>query len=530
MGSGADFSSGLTVRLRAGRHDTMRSPFSSTTPHGLAAIGLLLAASCGGGAPAPSVVAPVQPAPPTPPGPATPDDSDSTPDRVRSVADALNGGERRAREQDEVDYLAAQSPLPGIRYRARFVDGFPGLLEFILNNTGSGWQEKFLVQLPPTPPTQPVPLLVVCHKFGASHGDVLNTTFLAESQARGWYLVAPLGARQKHFGAPEFQINTRAVLDLVTQLFPIDDDRVYGVGFSMGAGALTNYAARHLDPSGVRFAALCEHTGGVSLGHTWFHEPDDADLDDDLPQPGNNLEVPDVLEDLFGGTPSAVPFSYQRASCIDLDPISGQIGAGTNLGRNLAHLPTLVWIANADPLTYLGTQTYAFDAHLQSQNAGHQLYVANGNVHSWSTLDETYVCDWLAARTLQTPSAGRTLADENGPWFHFQVEQGVAGAFTPFTWDIDTVARRVQLLQTQNLRRISLDAPGAGLALSGAVTLRLATSDGTGDRVRLLGVTAPPVAVTRDGVAAGGVYDALTASYEITETSSSLHEWVITFP
>lgn len=511
----------------------MRHPFPSapTRPaRGLAGLGLLLAASCGGGAPSSSVVAPAQPVPPTPPGPTLPDDSDRTPNRVRSVADALTGSERRVREVDEVDYASVHSPVAGLRYRARFVDGFPGLIEFILNNTGSGWQEKFLVQLPPTHPTQPVPLLMVCHKFGASHGDVLNTTFMAESQARGWYLVAPLGARQKHFGAQEFQINTRAVLDLVAQLFPIDRQRVYGVGFSMGAGALANYAARHLDPSGVRFAALCEHTGGVSLPHTWFHEPDDADLDDDLPQPGLNLEVPDILEDLFGGTPSAVPFAYLRASCIELDPITGQIANGTNLGRNLAHLPTLIWMANADPLGYLVTQTYAFDAHLQSQNAGHQLNVVNGGVHSWSTLDETFVCDWLAQRTLQTPSAGRTLASENGPWFHFHVEQGAGGTFTPFTWEIDTVTRSVQLLQTANLRRISIDAPGAGLVLSGPVSLRLATSDGTGDRVRLLGVTSPPIAVTRDGVAAGGVYDALTASYEITETNPAPHDWVITFP
>lgn len=268
----------------------------------------------------------------------------------------------------------------------------------------------------------------------------------------------------------------------------------------------------------------------MSLPHTWFNEPDDADLDDNLPQAGQNLEVPDVLEGLYGGTPSAVPFAYLRCSSIELDPINGQIGAGTDFGRNLAHIPTLVWVANNDPLAYVVAQTYAFDGYLQAQNAGHQLYVASGNVHSWQTLDETAVCDWLQTKTLQTPTSGQTIADEDGPWFHFDVEQDAAGSFTPFTWNIDAPARHVDLSQTANLRRITIHAPDAGLVLSGNVTLRLATADSTGDRVRILGVTAPPIAVTRDGLATSGTYDAFLQAYEIVETSGATHDWVLTFP
>src|SRR5205085_5470372 len=139
-------------------------------------------------------------------------------------------------------------------------------------------------------------------------------------------------------------------------------------------------------------------------------------------------------------------------------PTTGIIGANTDFGRNLAHIPTLVWVANADPLTYVAGQTYAFDGYLQAQNASHQLTVVNGNVHAWTTLDETAVCDWLQTKTLQTPTSGRTLADEDGTWFHFQIEQEVAGSFTPFTWSVDALARRVDLSQTRNLRRISIDA------------------------------------------------------------------------
>ncbi len=504
------------------------------TPILLAAF-LVSVASCGGEGPiTPS--AELMPAAPADPGtPATGGEDptaggDAGSGYVRSLADSLSPGERGTRPVDELDDASLMASAVAIRYRAYFVPGYPGLLEFTIRNTGSGWVEKFLLQMPPTQPTSPAPLLVVFHKYGSSHGDVLNTSFLAETQARGWYCLAPLGARQKHFGNNESQINTRAALDLVAHLFPVDRNRVYGAGFSMGGGAMTNYAARHLDPSGVRFAALIDHTGGVSLPHTWFSEPDDADLDDDVPLPGQNLEVPDVLEDLFGGPPSTVPFEYRRCSSIDLDPTTGQIGVGTDFGRNLAHIPTLVWVANNDPLAYVVAQTYAFDTYLQAQNAGHQFTLANGNTHSWSTLDETAVCDWLQTKTLQTPSSGRTLADEDGVWHHFTIEQNTPGVFTPFTWDIDTVARRVELSQTANLDRISIDVVGAGLSLSGAVTLRLASADGTGDRVRLLGVQTPPISVTRDGIATAGVYDSLLDTYEVVETNGSRHDWVLTFP
>jgi len=457
-------------------------------------------------------------------------DGDAAWTDVRSLSDALTLGERGAREADELDDASLMASAVAIRYRAYFVPGYTGLLEFTIRNTGSGWQEKFLLQLPSTPPTSPVPLLVVFHKYGSSHGDLLNTSFRAETQARGWYCMAPLGARQKHFGNSESQINTRAALDLVAHLFPVDRDRVYGAGFSMGGGAMTNYAARHLDPSGVRFAALVDHTGGVSLSHTWFNEPDDADLDDDVPLPGQNLEVPDVLEDLFGGTPSTVPFEYRRSSTIDLDPITGQIGVGTDFGRNLAHIPTLVWVANNDPLAYVVAQTYALNTYLQAQNAGHQFTLTNGSSHSWSTLDETAVCDWLQTKTLQTPSSGRTLADEDGVWHHFTIEQNTRGVFTQFTWDIDTATRVVEFSETTNLKRVSIDVVGAGLSLSGPVTLRLASADGTGDRVRLVGVQVPPISVTRDGIATAGIYDSLLDTYEIVETNSAQHEWVLTFP
>jgi dienelactone hydrolase len=462
--------------------------------------------------------------------------ADPTPDhRGRgSVLDTLLDDRKVV---DELDYaglapevVAQIAASPTVRYRVNPVAGFPGLFEFVLVNTGSGWQEKFLLQEPLTPPTGPTPLVVVFHKYGSSHGDLISSGFIPEVQSRGWYAICPLGARQKNFGNLESQINIRAALELVRALYPIDSARVYGVGFSMGGGSVVNYAARHVDPKGVMFAAVCEHTGGVSLRNTWFYEPDDADQDDNVPTPGLNLEVPDVLESLFGGTPAAQPFAYQRCSTIDFDPFTGQVGALTDFARNLEHVPTLVWMAVNDPTRYLQKQTTTFDSHIQGQNPNNTFHLAPGNVHAWTTLDPAFVCNWFAQFTLTLPRSGHALADEDGQWLEFMVEQDASGAFTPFTWSVDAPTKTITLSGTRNLRKLRIHAAPLGVALTGPVALDLSTADGTGDVVDFLYVPAAPTSVTRDGVAASASWDPQASVLTITETSAALHHWVVTFP
>jgi dienelactone hydrolase len=475
--------------------------------------------------------APVDPAPPDP-GSHGGRDRDG-----QSILDSATSQERGNSDVDELDYqgmtqeeVSQLFASPAVRYRVHAVPGFQGLYEFVLNNTGSGWQEKFLLQVPRMQPTVPTPLLVVFHKFGSSHGDLLSSGFIPEVRSRGWYAICPLGARQKNFGNLESQINVRASLELVRSLFPIDPTRVYGVGFSMGGGSVVNYAARHLDPRGVMFAAVCDHTGGVSLAHTWAEEYDDNDVDDNIPTPGANLEVPDILESLYGGTPAQQPFAYQRCSTIDLDPFTGLIGAGTDFARNLGHVPTLVWLASGDPTAYLVNQTTAFETHIQAQNANNQLHLAPGTVHAWTTLDPTYVCNWLSQFTLALPRGGTSLADEDGQWLDFFVEQDASGSFTPFTWSVDAAAKRITISGTANLHRLRVLSAAMGVAPTGPVTLDLSTADGTGDIVELLYVPAAPTAVTRDGVPAAGSFDPLAHTFRVTETDPALHHWVVTFP
>jgi hypothetical protein len=424
----------------------------------------------------------------------------------------------------------AVNPGMGIVARGRQVPDNPGLSEIVLNNTGSGWLEKFLLFVPTVPIQQRSPLLVVFHKFGVSHWDAYyNTHFFEEARARGWFVIAPLGASQKSFGSLEAQINVQAALDWVTSRFNIDMNRVYGVGFSMGGGAVSSYAARHVDPSGVMFAAVLNHTGSVSLTNTWALEYDDDDVDDNHPNPGDHLEVPDILEYWYGGPPATRAFYYQRCSTIDLDPNNGSIGVGTDMSRNLSHVPMRDWLANNDPIQYLRNQTTSFDAHVNSQNLNNTMTVVDGTVHNWSTLDDHAVCDWLSQFSLQIPRAASTLADQDGTYFWFNLTQTAPGSFTPFSWSLDTVNNRISIYNTANLARLSLDATDAGLQYSGVLKVNMDTSDGTGDQVLLQNVNTPPVAVSRDGVATSGTWDPSSKTFLITETDSAVHMWRLTF-
>ena len=404
----------------------------------------------------------------------------------------------------------------GLQARVRLIQGEPGLSAITLNNTGSGFVEHFLLYAPTLPVGQRAPVLVVFHRYGVSEWDsYYYTSFFEEARQRGWFLVAPRAFSQKSFNRLEGQINVEAALRFLTANYNVDQNRIYGVGFSMGGGLVTSYAARHVDPNGMMFAAVVNHTGTVSQGDAWSSEYQD--------------EASNMLEAAYSGTPAQEPFNYQRCSVIDIDHATGLIGAGTDMGRNMTHLPIRNWMANNDPMLYLRNQTSAFDTYLNGEAVNTTLTVVDGNVHSWSTLDDSVVCDWLAQYSLQLPKMASTLADQSGTYFWWQVNQTTTGAFTPFSWYLDSVANRISLYNTSNLDRVSIDATAAGLQYATTLKINLTTSDGTGDQILLTNMTSPPVSVTRDGLAASGTWDPTTNTFLVTETQGNLHQWRLNF-
>ncbi len=402
-----------------------------------------------------------------------------------------------------------------------------GLWHIRLTNTPSGWVERFLLVVPEHDTSTDIPLLVAFHRFGNTMWDiVINTQLPREANIRDWYLLAPLGASDITFSSIESQMNTELVLGVVCEMFNVDQQRIYGIGHSMGGGNVLNYAARHVDPAKPMFAAVVNHTGGLSQLHSY-----DNDCNPQVGNCGNQW----LWEYWYGGPPSTHEFHYLRSSVIDIPYVAGfssvpTVDPTTDLARNLTHMPIQSWMADQDPLPELIVQNLAFEAHMASLQAPHQLNLVVSDQHSWDTLDQTAALDWLATQTLTVPTSARTLADQDGTWFHFYIDQDQALAFSPFDWSIDSNLNTLDLLATENIQRITVNHVSSGLDLSAGSTLTLSldAADATGDVVRFTGVSAIPIGILRDGLPdPNWSYDALTMTLTLVEADSGPHVWTL---
>ena len=139
------------------------------------------------------------------------------------------------------------------------------VVTYTLGTTQSGFPESVLVGIPNgASSSAPTPALILFHGYYEDPADLqVRTSFFDEALARGWFVIAPLGANIANFGIDYAQQNTEDALTYVWALHGsmIDAERVYGVGFSMGGGWASSYAARHVGNSDVRMAAQLIHTG-----------------------------------------------------------------------------------------------------------------------------------------------------------------------------------------------------------------------------------------------------------------------------
>lgn len=377
--------------------------------------------------------------------------------------------------------------------------------------TGTAWRERMVVGLPDQI-TGPLPILVLFHAYGEEpEHTVANTEYMEAARKRGWLVVAPLGAHKYNFGIDYAQENTRVALEFLAQFFPIDLDRVYGVGFSMGGGWMTSFAARHTGEDHLRFAALVNHTGSASVAHVHASAVNTSLLESPL---------------MFGGSPLSAAFRYSCASAMDLIAATAEVDQDTDLVRNIAHVPTRTWTCLADPLGYLIQQSEELDAQ-RVVRGGISDYAADfsaipGLQHSWRTLDEEAVLDWLEGHVLTLPdgsSLTKVLADRDARFHHFAVTQRAAGAFTPFDWAALPSANRAYLIRAANLDSLRFDPRDLGLdpAVPGGLEIVFNETDGLPTSVVLEDMD-PPATIHLNGVATTNwTYDpsqrALTLEY-----------------
>lgn len=362
----------------------------------------------------------------------------------------------------------------------------PGVYELRFDDPGTGWAETVLLGVPDMP-LLPAPLVVAYHGYGGTPNEILqDTNLFAEARARGWYVLAPLGAHQFNFGIEYAQRNVAYVLDWLLSVVQIDRHRIYGVGFSMGGGWALSQAARHLDPTRAMFASVVNHTGTVSLTHLWWTSVDPSLFHHPL---------------MFGGPPSVNPFGYQRVSSIDLDHVTLAVNPANDMARNLKHVATRTWTATQDPLAHLLVQNAALVGWLLQGGHPTLAFSVRSSQHTWAILNLTSVLDDFAQQALAIPTSGtrKLLADRDAKYLFFEVRQDAPGAFTPFRYNLDPAQNRLVVDQSQNLARLEVDTLAAGLNPAQPLTVVIGISDGQADQIVLRGYPNAPQNVLRMG-------------------------------
>lgn len=399
-------------------------------------------------------------------------------------------------------------------------------------------EEPFSIYIPPTPVGVERPMLVAFHGFNVSHLDIwANTSFIDECQARDWILIAPYsrnlaptgpGTSQISFGSVQSQTHVQAVIDYVRENFAVDRDRIYGVGFSMGGGAAMSYAARHRNPERGAFAAVVNHTGTVSLRNTY-----------DNVSP--HLQA--LMNRIFNGSPSFIPFEYLRASSIDLDSSGNLVPGSRHMATNLAGVPVRTYYGIGDSEQYLVDQSQALGSFMSTISSNFQLIALPSNCapvlqgHCWDTIDETEVCDWLELQSLPVPGpVGQVVADRNARWGNLRVEPSSSGDFATLDYSVSTSQSSIRLLGTVNVDEIELNLADLGLSGQAPFSVRCGSADSTGDRVLLNGLSGPPQDVLRNGISLGEdcqgagshwCFDATTGTLRVHEAFSLSSIWSI---
>jgi poly(3-hydroxybutyrate) depolymerase len=413
----------------------------------------------------------------------------------------------------------ASSSLTGMRVSTGLLP--KGVYEIALSKavTGSGWEERFLVGVP-TNPIVPAPCLVVFHGYGEEHTHMVSrTSYFQEAMARGWVVVAPLGAHKYNYAIGYAQENVLSALTWAATYLMLDPDRFYAVGFSMGGGMAASFAARHLDPNGPQFAAVAVHTGSCSVRDVYWNSNDQA-----------LFEHPQM----FGSNPDARPFRYQRASTIDLDTFTNTVDRGTDMVRNLVHAPIYHFAALNDPVPYLVNETEKNHEQALLHGGDTTLVISDDSVHKWSTLDEAVILDWFEPKTHQVPSDDvftRVLADRTGHWYGIHVRGVSATAFTPFRWKTMLSLNRMVIDEVENADRVSFDPSEHGLDKGSAVELLFQNVDGLAVDLVLEGYSQAPSDVWRGGGSTGSwSYDPVAETVTLFETNgANWPKWTV-FP
>ena len=336
------------------------------------------------------------------------------------------------------------------------------------------------------------PMVIVYHGFGSSANSVAGASTLDEEcDARGYIYASPTGLDDQLFGSPISQKHVKAMIQWLLDNFNVDPDRIFMVGFSMGGGVVTNFAARHRDPADIMIAGL----GTVSAAMDWTQTYNQGTA-------GTQALLENIYN--FGADPAAVPFKYRRSSGLyftegTYPPLPGVVDTMESMATNLGSIPTYITYDSGDPLTQIPGTNETFESLLLGLGATPTKVVQTGTLggdglpapHSWAVLDEAELFDfWDGLTVNRYPEDLVAQQDLGGPASWMSTTQGASGAFTYVEGSANPLTGIIDINSVENAAVVDIDL--GATALAGSIRVTASAAPGEPYTLRLSDLASPP--------------------------------------
>jgi len=351
--------------------------------------------------------------------------------------------------------------------------------------TGTGFLERIQIMTPfgfdPNGPE--LPLILVFNGWGLSANSFFNgmSTIPDEANVRGWMVVAVTCLDDKSYGWITGQTGVEVAMNYVDHYYPIDRDRIYGVGWSGGGGSIVSYAARHRDPTQPMLAAVATNAGSYDLENTYFWVP-------------SSIKTLMEHPNLFQGPPSGgTLFNYERTqtqtlSGVVIDPSRSQM-------KNLTHTPLHHVYSTDDPLLYLAGQSTKFRDYFLAEASSYSVQTFSGlpEPHTWDLLPGPATLDFFEPHRLETDIGSfRVTADRKGRYDWATVFLQTGSDFATFSCALDETTNHVTVEDVSNVTALVIEPPPTRVALGTDFSVSFSTADAQPTLLRLARVTAAP--------------------------------------
>ena len=353
-------------------------------------------------------------------------------------------------------------------------------------------------------PEVPAPLLFCWHQYGAvAHEYIYVTRFDEECEDRGWIAASITGVSTTNWTNQLAQASAVSSLEYIESRYNIDRTRIYMVGASMGGGSGMIFSNNHLDPSGYMVAATAS-LSGIMDDYRRFEEQ------------GYNTSMTNA----FGGTPSEVPFEYQRNS-----PTYFESG-GYSMHWNLKHLPVNLTVGFDDyPWVYHAMDMYDLLAPYADSVYYEQTLTLG---HGWGIVNHGIICDWLSGFTLNdNPDNIVISADEPDVYYWTEVLETILSyKFAQYEAEYDTNSNYFHLGIIQNLSGIAMNLSYMGLNTSENLGFEINSQQYEECGIVLRDYLSQPSEILRDGITFDEwIYNPVSG--EITFVTAGDHNFTI---